>query len=139
MIEPSSTVRHCRFPVAVAILLVAAPLTAQVGHPAKGAWLGYWGTSAENSNRMLLALDWEDRRIVGTINPGRAGVDVLRAEIDYDTWTLTIEAEMPTEDGGTAPFIATGKLENLGSWVNRRYSGTYTHGDEQGVFLLTRT
>jgi hypothetical protein len=132
-------IRRYRTLAAVTTLLVAAPLTAQVGHPAKGAWLGYWGTSAESSNRMLLALDWEDRRIIGTINPGRAGIEILSAEIDYDTWTLTIEAEMPTEDGGTAPFVATGKLENLGSWVNRRYSGTYTHGEEQGVFLLTLT
>lgn len=132
-------IRRYRILAAVTALLVAAPLTAQVGHPAKGAWLGYWGTSAEDSNRMLLALDWEDRRIVGTINPGRAGVEISSAEIDYETWTLTIEAEMPTEDGGTAPFVATGQLENLGSWVNRRYSGTYTHGEEQGVFLLTLT
>ena len=121
----------------VATLIVATPLAAQVGHPAKGSWLGYWGTSAEDRNRMLLVLDWEDRRIVGRINPGRNVVNVRRAEIDYDTWTLMIEADMPSEDGGTAPFVATGKLENLGSWVNRRYSGTYTHGDEQGVFLLT--
>lgn len=119
------------------MLIVAAPGVAQVGHPAKGSWLGYWGTSADDRNRMLLVLDWEDRQITGTINPGRNAVDVRRAEIDYDTWTLTIEADMPTDGGGTSSFVATGKLENLGSWVNRRYSGTYTHGGEQGVFLLT--
>lgn len=119
------------------MLLATAPGLAQVGHPAKGSWLGYWGTSADDRNRMLLVLDWEDRRIVGTINPGRNAVRVRRAEIDYDTWTLTFEADMPTDGGGTAPFVATGRLENLGSWVNRRYSGTYTHDGEQGVFLLT--
>ena len=129
--------RHYRILAAIAALVIAAPLAAQVGHPAKGSWLGYWGTSAEDRNRMLLVLDWTDRTIVGTINPGRNSVEVQRADIDYDTWTLTIEAQMPSESGGTAPFVATGKLENLGSWVNRRYSGTYTHGAEQGVFLLT--
>lgn len=129
--------KHYRLLAVAAMLAAAAPLAAQVGHPAKGSWLGYWGTSAENRNRMLLVLDWEDRRIVGRINPGRNAVEVRQAEIDYDTWTLTLEADMPTAGGGTAPFVATGKLENLGSWVNRRYSGTYTHGDEQGVFLLT--
>lgn len=129
--------RHYRILAAIAALVIAAPLAAQVGHPAKGSWLGYWGTSADDRNRMLLVLDWTDRRIVGTINPGRNSVEVERAEIDYDTWTLTIEAQMPSGNGGTAPFVATGKLENLGSWVNRRYSGTYTHGAEQGVFLLT--
>lgn len=130
-------IRRARLFTVISALAVAAPLAAQVGHPAKGSWLGYWGTSAESRNRMLLVLDWEDRQIVGRINPGRNVVEVERAGIDYDTWTLTIEADMPTEDGGTASFVATGKLENLGSWVNRRYSGTYMHGEEQGVFLLT--
>ncbi len=57
--------------------------------------------------------------------------------IDYDTWTTTVEARTPDGEGGTAPFLATGTLENLGSWVNRRWSGTYTHGDESGTFVLT--
>jgi len=137
MLNLHGTIRRNRTLVAIAALAVAAPLAAQVGHPAKGSWLGYWGTSADDKTRMLLVLDWEDRQITGTINPGRNRVEVQKAEIDYDTWTLTIEADMPTEGGGTAPFVATGKLENLGSWVNRRYSGTYTHAGEQGVFLLT--
>jgi hypothetical protein len=133
----SNIARRYRSLPAIALLVAAAPIAAQVGHPAKGSWLGYWGTSAEDRNRMLLVLDWEDLSLVGTINPGRNSVEVRRAEIDYDTWTLTIEAEMPTDAGGTAPFVATGKLENLGSWVNRRYSGTYTHGAEEGIFLFT--
>jgi hypothetical protein len=36
-----------------------------------------------------------------------------------------------------ARYVATGTLENLGSWTNRRYSGTYRHGDERGTFLVT--
>ena len=122
---------------AAALLALAAPALAQVGHPAKGSWIGYWGTSVEDRNRMLLLLDWEDREVIGTINPGRNSAAVERATIDYDTWTMTIEAQMPDGDGGTAPFVATGQLENLGSWVNRRYSGTYTLGDESGTFVLT--
>lgn len=119
-----------------ATLLLALPAFAQVGHPAKGSWLGYWGTGNAERHRMLLLLDWENRELVGTINPGRNAVPVKRAEIDYDNWLLTIEADMPLDDGGTAPFVAIGRLENLGSWVNRRYSGTYTHGEESGTFRL---
>ncbi len=115
---------------------LALPAAAQVGHPAKGSWLGYWG-SGDTRNRMLLVLDWEDREIVGTVNPGRSGAELERAEIDYETWTLTIEARLPDEGGERVPFVATGKLENLGSWVNRRYSGTYTHGSSSGTFSLT--
>jgi hypothetical protein len=85
---------------------------------------------------MRLLLDWEDRAITGTINPGRNGVAVDEASIDYDTWMLTIEADMPSESGDVERFVATGKLENLGSWTNRRYSGTYTFGNEAGTFSL---
>jgi hypothetical protein len=115
----------------------AGPVLAQVGHPVKGSWIGYWGPSETERNRMLLVMDWENREIVGRINPGPNGVDIDRAEIDYDTWTLTIEADLPTAGGGMARYVATGTLENLGSWTNRRYSGTYRHGDERGTFLVT--
>lgn len=122
---------------AVALLIVALPVAAQVGHPAKGSWIGYWGPNDDERNRMLLVLDWENREIVGVINPGRNRVDIDSAQLDYETWTLTFEADMPTADGSVARFVATGKLENLGSWVNRRYSGTYRHGNERGTFHLT--
>lgn len=129
---------RARFAHALAALVLgfAAAATAQVGHPAKGSWLGYWGPSEDEQRRLRLLLDWEDREIVGTINPGRNGVPLDRTDIDYDTWTLTIEAEMPEADGTPARLVATGVLDNLGSWTNRRYRGTYTHGDEAGTFEL---
>lgn len=124
-------------PGAVLLLVVAGlPALAQVGHPAKGSWIGYWGTSEDDRNRILLVLDWEDRQVVGTINPGRNAVAIERADIDYDSWTMTIEAPMPLDGGGDATWTAEGKLENLGSWTNRRYTGTYRHGDETGRFAL---
>ena len=123
----------------LSLLLGAAALPAfsQVGHPAKGSWLGYWGPNEAERRRILLALDWKDRQVVGTINPGPNAVPIDRVGIDYDTWTMTIEADMPVANGRTARYVATGKLENLGSWVNRRYSGTYRLGDETGSFILT--
>lgn len=123
--------------VATGCIALATQAPAQVGHPAKGSWVGYWGTDDSSRNRILLLLDWENREVVGTINPGRNAVPIDSAEIDYSTWTMTLEAQMPLEGGGSAPWIATGKLENLGSWVNRRYSGTYTHDGESGTFLVT--
>ena len=117
--------------------LAAVQAAAQVGHPAKGSWSGYWGPSETERRRVLLLLEWVDNEIRGTINPGRNGVQIDRAELDVSTWTLTIEADMPFADGGSGRYVATGKLENLGSWTNRRYSGTYRHGDETGTFLVT--
>jgi hypothetical protein len=119
------------------LAFAALPAFPQVGHPAKGAWLGYWGPSETERHRILLALDWKDRQVVGTINPGPNAVPLDRVDIDYSTWTMTIEADMPVANGKTARYVATGKIENLGSWVNRRYSGTYQLGNERGTFILT--
>jgi hypothetical protein len=121
-------------------LLVAATLAtaglAQVGHPVKGSWSGYWGTSDASKKRILLLLDWRDQKITGVINPGPNQVKIDKADLDVDTWTLRLEAAMPTS-GGKAPFVTTGKLTNLGSWTMRTYSGTYTFGSETGKFTVT--
>jgi hypothetical protein len=119
-----------------AAMAMALPAAAQVGHPAKGSWSGYWGTSPEHKTRILLLLDWVDNQIVGTINPGEKAVKIDKANLDVSTWTLTIEANMPTSDGKTARYVATGKLENLGSWTNRTYTGTYQFGAEHGTFKV---
>ena len=114
---------------------LAAP--AQVGHPAKGSWSGYWGTSDASKKRILLVLDWRDQKITGVINPGPNQVKIDKADLDVDTWTLRLEAQMPTTGGAKAPFVTTGKLTNLGSWTTRTYSGTYTLGSETGKFTVT--
>ena len=119
--------------VATLVVLTSA---AQVGHPAKGSWSGYWGPTEAGKRRMLLVLDWRDRALTGTINPGPNAVKVDKAALDIDTWTLTLEADMPTGTGATAHFVSTGKLDNLGSWTNRIYSGTYQFGAERGTFKL---
>ena len=117
-------------------LMLALPATAQVGHPAKGSWTGYYGPNDSDQNRFRLLLNWTDREITGVINPGRRAIRLDKVELDYSTWMLTLEAEMPV-DGGTVHFVVTGKLENLGSWTNRLYSGTYTLGSESGEFSLS--
>lgn len=133
------TVKSLRVSVLLAALAVALPAVSQVGHPAKGSWSGYWGPDDNDQRRMLLLLNWEDNKVSGTINPGRNGVAIDRAMLDASEWMLTIEANMPAPAGSGSPvrFVATGKLENLGSWTNRRYSGTYRLGNETGNFLLS--
>lgn len=120
----------------IAATAFAPPAGAQAGHPAKGSWSGYWGTSPQHKTRILLLLDWVDNQIVGTINPGPQAVKIEKANLDVATWTLTVEANMPTADGKTARYVATGKLENLGSWTNRTYTGTYQFGAERGTFKV---
>jgi len=116
--------------------LAAAAALAQAGHPVKGSWSGYWGPSEAQKRRILLVLDWKDNEIVGTINPGPDGVKIDKATLDVATWTLRLEANMPSAGGKTARYVTTGKLENLGSWNNRRYSGTYELGSEHGTFAV---
>ena len=116
---------------------VAAAALAQVGHPAKGSWSGYWGTSDAGKRRILLLLDWRDRQLSGFINPGPNQVPIDKAELDVTTWTWRLEAQMPTAGGAKAPFVTTGQLTNLGSWTNRTYSGTYVFGNETGRFTVT--
>jgi len=125
--------------VAIASLLItlaAGVAFAQAGHPVKGSWSGYWGPSEAQKRRILLVLDWKDNEIVGTINPGPNAVKIDKATLDVSTWTLRLEANMPTTGGKTAHYVSIGKLENLGSWNNRRYSGTYELGSEHGTFVV---
>lgn len=134
--------RSLRLAWATVCLGLALPAAAQVGHPAKGSWSGYWGPSEGERHRILLVMDWvthgwEDNELTGMINPGRNAVEIDAIDLDLETWTLTIEADMPAAGGGTERWIATGTLENLGSWTNRTYRGTYRHGDERGTFDLS--
>lgn len=129
--------RTFRLLAVAAGLVVTLPALSQTGYPAKGSWSGYWGPSKDEQHRMLLVMDWVDNKIVGTINPGRDSAKIEHAVLDPSSWTLTIEAELPFHGGDPQHFMATGKLENLGSWTNRRYSGTYQHGNERGTFTVT--
>jgi hypothetical protein len=123
--------------VALAAVALGMGAGAQVGHPAKGSWSGYWGTSNADKHRILLLLDWEDRAIVGFINPGVNQIPIEKADLDVSSWTLRLEATMPDDAGRELPFVTVGRLTNLGSWTNRTYSGTYTHGAESGRFTVT--
>ena len=118
------------------ILSLVLPTAAQVGHPAKGSWTGYYGPNESDQRRFRLLLDWTGSEITGVINPGRRAISLEKVELDYSTWMMTLEAELPLV-GGVARFGVTGKFENLGSWTNRRYSGTYTLGGESGEFWLS--
>jgi len=118
-------------------LVVAGVAVAQVGHPAKGSWLGYWGPNDKTRHRLVLNLDWRNRQVVGQFNPGPSASPVTRSDIDYATWTMTVEAQLPDSAGRPQKWVGTGKLENLGSWTNRVYSGTYVFGAEKGTFKLT--
>lgn len=116
----------------VACLGVAATSFAQTGHPAKGSWSGDLDPDSTNSTRVRLLLDAWDGELSGSVNPGRNGIEMSKVTLDADTWTLTIRAPMPEGE-----LVLTGTLNNLGSWTNRKYTGSYTLGREKGSFAFT--
>lgn len=120
-----------------AATLVAVSADAQLGHPAKGTWIGHWGADKADQQRMVLLIDWSKDKLSSTINPGPDAVKVKDTTIDYDNWTMTLKADLPANGGKAQPWVATGKLENLGSWTNRHYSGTYQYGNQKGDFSFT--
>jgi hypothetical protein len=123
--------------IMLASVLVTTVASAQVGHPAKGSWSGYWGTSDADKHRILVVLDWRDDALSGTINPGPNAIKIDKVDLDVDTWTMKLTAMMPDASGRKQPFVTTGRLTNLGSWTTRTYSGTYVFGSEKGHFTVT--
>jgi hypothetical protein len=112
---------------------LALPAMSQTGHPAKGSWSGNLiPFTTEGPERIRLLIEAWNGDLSGTINPGRRGIEMSNVELDADTWTLTITADMP--DG---TLVMEGKLSNLGSWTNRKFRGAYTMGNEKGTFDIT--
>jgi hypothetical protein len=120
----------------VVVVALAASALAQAGHPLKGSWSGDWGPTPEHRNRVLLLLDWDGSEVSGVINPGRNAVPLRSATLDAEDWTVRFEAEAPDRNGNVLQYVIEGKVENLGSWTNRRISGTWRHGNESGDFLV---
>jgi hypothetical protein len=120
----------------VAVLLMAALATAQSGHPLKGTWSGDWGPSEDHRNRVLLVLDWNGGELTGVINPGPEAVPLTSATLDASDWSVRLQAVAPDRNGNPVEYSIEGKIENLGSWTNRRIVGTWSHGGETGDFLV---
>jgi hypothetical protein len=97
--------------------------SAQVGHPVKGSWLGYWGPGDQDQRRLVLSMDWQDNKIEVVINPGPKAVEVQRADIDCEEWTLGLEADRPRAAGMPARWVGRGWGGYLGAWTRGRGSG----------------
>jgi len=117
----------------IACFGLAVPALSQTGHPAKGSWSGNLTPfTSEGPERIRLLIESWNGELSGSVNPGRRSVEMTSVELDAETWTLTITANMA--DG---PLMMEGKLSNLGSWTNRKYRGSYTMGDTKGTFDIT--
>src|SRR5438067_1149885 len=61
---------------------------AQEGHPLTGTWIGDVG-----QRHVTLALEWDGKNVIGTINPGPNAAQIKNVTVDPATWTIHIDAE----------------------------------------------
>jgi hypothetical protein len=121
----------------LACLMTASALPAQEGFPLTGTWYGDWGPSADHRNQITLVIEWDGKAASGIINPGPDVIPIKVITLDSRSWTVHIEADAKDQQGRTVPFVADGKLENIGSW-KRSLSGTWSHGNVKGDFKIAR-
>jgi hypothetical protein len=123
--------------IAIVAGLLAAPASAQFGHPLKGSWSGDWGTDKNNRTRILLDMTWDGKAIGGTINPGPNGAPLQKATLDPANWTVHLEAEGKDATGKPVRYVIDGKLENIGAY-QRIITGTWMEGGKKGDFKVVR-
>jgi hypothetical protein len=121
--------------VLVALLMLAAPASAQFGHPLKGTWIGEWGPNKEH---VVVEIKVNGSTITGTVNPGANGIPLKVATFDPPKWTIHFEAEGKDRAGNTVRYVIDGKVENIGAYA-RFITGTWTQGSVKGNFKITRT
>ncbi len=118
--------------VAIALPAAAQALHEGQGHPLKGVWLGDWGTSRANRNQVVIEMNWDGKAVTGNINPGIEAIPFTKAELNYNNWTVHLEAESKG-----VRYVIDGKIQNLGS-VSRSIIGTWVQGNQKGDFKITR-
>jgi len=129
-------IRRVAIPLVV-MVVAAAPVLAQFGHPLKGTWSGDWGTTKDNRTHVVLELNWDGKAITGNINPGPRAVAIKKAELNPDTWGVHIEGDGKDASGAAVRYVIDGKLENIGAY-QRVLSGTWTEGGKKGDFKVVR-
>ena len=119
------------------IALFAIAASAQEGHPLTGTWHGTWSAPQGQNNRIVMALKWDTKNVVGTLNPGPRSGQFKQITLDPDKWMVHFEADAKDSKGNPVHVVADGKLENIGSY-NRTITGTWMQGNDKGDFKITR-
>jgi hypothetical protein len=118
------------------MLVLAALLNGQEGHPLVGSWHGNWGANAKDRTDVTVVMFWDGKEISGMLNPGLDSSKLQKATLDPTNWTVHFEADTKV-NGAMVHVIADGKIENLTN-VRRAIAGAWTQGNVKGDFRLTR-
>jgi len=122
----------------LALSSAVSGVSAQEGHPLKGSWLGSLHAGTASATDLLLVLDWNDRQITGTINPGTDNIAITSAELDPENWTVRLEADgIEAKSGTQVHYVMEGRLEQL-ELPHRSFKGTWTKDAGSGDFELVR-
>src|ERR1700722_5832730 len=131
-------IQRAKFVVLTVVLtFLSTAAFAQEGHPLAGTWHGDWSASAGQKSRIVMALKWDTKNIVGTLNPGPRSAPLKLVTLDPDKWMVHFEADAKDQSGNPVHIVADGKLDNIGSY-NRSITGTWTQGAAKGDFKITR-
>lgn len=116
------------------ILFVGSGLAgAQEGYPLDGTWRGQWLDQQGESQLVVMVLKWDGEAINAIINPGRNAFEFKTANLQPESWTVTIEAN--NTEG--VPVSVTGVLKNIGSY-HRTVEGNWREGEIEYPFVMRR-
>ncbi len=119
------------------VVMLAAPVMAQEGHPLSGSWHGDWGPNAKTRNDVTVIMDWDGKAITGLVNPGFDQAALQNAKLNPSNWTVHFEIETKDSSGKPVRCTVDGKIDKLGS-DRRTLSGAWNCGTTKNDFKLTR-
>ena len=120
--------------VLVAVLLcMAVAASAQEGFPLDGTWRAERMVAGGSPETVVLILQWDGRRVAGTINPGPNQVEFADVQLIPDGWKVTATGK----DARGAPIVFEGVLSDLGKY-NRALSGKWTQGGKTDDIRFVR-
>ncbi len=117
----------------LAALAFTVAAFAQQGHPLTGTWTGDWGGTPTDRHQVTIVMNWDGKKVSGTINPGPDAIPVSSVYVDVTNWTVRIEAD--TKDH--QHIAAEGRIDDIGSY-HRTLKGSWHQGAVNGDFRLTR-
>jgi len=126
-----------RWSIALLALALAVPIVAQEGYPLKGSWIGVWEGNTALGNDVLMVMNWDGKKVSGTINPGTDNIAIDTATLDPTGWKVHIEANAKTKAGATVKYVIDGAIQKL-EMPNRAIVGTWSGGTAKGKFEIHR-